>query len=133
VLVTEPGRDGGKVVTGRKGVGRFDVQVEGRPSHSGSRHQDGRSAIREAARLILDLEAMTDYERGITTTVGLVQGGTAANVIPQFARFSVDLRAVSAADGETCSACIRGLKPHDPDIRVTVSGGMNRPPYERTS
>lgn len=128
-LVTEPGRDGGKVVTGRKGVGRFDVVVEGRPAHSGSRHADGRSAIREAARLILDIEGMTDYARGITTTVGLVSGGTAANVIPQFARFAVDLRVVRPEDGETCTGCILGLQAHDPDIRVTVTGGMNRPPY----
>ena len=82
-LVTEPGRDGGKVVTGRKGVGRFDVHVEGRPAHSGARHEAGRSAIREAARQILAVEALTDYARGVTTTVGMMQGGTAANVIPQ--------------------------------------------------
>ena len=82
-LVTEPARDGGKCVTGRKGVGRFDIKIEGRPAHSGSRHADGRSAIREAARLILAIEAMTDYTRGVTTTVGMMEGGTAANVIPQ--------------------------------------------------
>lgn len=132
-LVTEPGRDGGKVVTGRKGVGRFDVVVEGRPAHSGSRHADGRSAIREAARLILEIEAMTDYERGITTTVGLVSGGTAANVIPQFARFTIDLRVVRPEDGEACTGCILGLRAHDPDIAVTVTGGMNRPPYARSA
>jgi glutamate carboxypeptidase len=131
-LVTEPARDGGKVVTGRKGVGRFDAHVEGRPAHSGSRHPDGRSAIREAARQILAIEAMTDYERGITTTVGLISGGTAANVIPQHCRFQIDLRVVSAADGEEYARRILGLKPHDPDVRVTITGGMNRPPYERS-
>src|SRR6478735_10630309 len=82
-LVTEPARDGGKIVTSRKGVGRFDVHVEGRPSHAGSRHQEGRSAIREAAHQILAIEGLTDYGRGVTTTVGLVSGGTAVNVIPQ--------------------------------------------------
>jgi glutamate carboxypeptidase len=61
VLVTEPAREGGKVVTARKGVGRFDVHVEGRPAHSGTRHADGRSAVLEAARQIVDLEGMTDY------------------------------------------------------------------------
>ena len=132
VLVTEPGREGNKCVTGRKGVGRFDVHVEGRPAHSGARHQDGRSAIREAARQILVVEDMTDYGRGVTTTVGLVSGGTAANVIPQHARFSVDLRVANAADGELYSSRILGLLPHDPDVRVTVTGGMNRPPYEKS-
>ncbi|MCP8940301.1 M20 family metallopeptidase [Alsobacter sp. SYSU M60028] len=130
-LVTEPGRDGGKVVTGRKGVGRFDVRLEGRPSHAGSRHQDGRSAIREAARQILDIEAMTDYGHGVTTTVGMMQGGTAANVVPQHAGFCVDLRVVTAKDGEDYAARILGLRPHDPDVRIAVTGGMNRPPYEK--
>jgi glutamate carboxypeptidase len=131
-LVTEPARDGGKAVTGRKGVGRFEVHVEGRPAHSGSRHPDGRSAIREAARQILRIEEMTDYPRGVTTTVGMISGGTAANVIPQHCRFAVDLRVVNAADGEAYAAEILGLKPHDPDVRVTVTGGMNRPPYEKS-
>jgi glutamate carboxypeptidase len=131
-LVTEPARDGGKVVTSRKGVGRFDVHVEGRPAHSGARHQDGRSAIREAARQILQVESLTDYGRGITTTVGLVSGGTAMNVIPQHCRFSVDLRVETVADGEMFEAALLALEPHDPDVRIAVSGGMNRPPFERT-
>jgi glutamate carboxypeptidase len=131
-LVTEPARDGGKVVTSRKGVGRFDVHVEGRPAHSGARHQDGRSAIREAARQILKVESLTDYGRGITTTVGLVSGGTAMNVIPQHCRFSVDLRVETVADGEILEAALLALEPHDPDVRIAVSGGMNRPPFERT-
>jgi glutamate carboxypeptidase len=131
-LVTEPARDGGKVVTGRKGVGRFEVRVEGRPAHSGSRHPDGRSAIREAARQILRVENMTDYPRGVTTTVGMISGGTAANVIPQHCRFAVDLRVTNIADGEAYSAAILGLTPHDPDVRVSVEGGMNRPPYEKS-
>jgi glutamate carboxypeptidase len=131
-LVTEPARDGGRIVTSRKGVGRFDVHVEGRPAHSGSRHPDGRSAIREAARQILKIETLTDYGRGVTTTVGLISGGTAMNVIPQHCRFSVDLRVESVADGEAFAAALLGLAPHDPDVKVTVEGGMNRPPFERT-
>jgi glutamate carboxypeptidase len=133
VLVTEPARDGGAVVTARKGVGRFTVEIEGRPSHAGSRHPDGRSAIREAAHQILKIEGMTDYARGVTTTVGVIQGGTAENVIPQFARFSVDLRVINAADGERMAAEILALKPVGPDIRMSIKGGMNRPPYEKTS
>jgi glutamate carboxypeptidase len=132
VLVTEPARDGGRIVTSRKGVGRFEVVVEGRPAHSGSRHQDGRSAIREAARQILRIENMTDYGRGVTTTVGVVSGGTAMNVVPQNCRFSVDLRVETIADGEAYEALILGLAPHDPDLRVKVIGGMNRPPFERS-
>jgi glutamate carboxypeptidase len=133
VLVTEPAREGGKIVTARKGVGRFEVRIEGRPAHSGSRHADGRSAIREAAHQILAIEAMTDYGRGITTSVALIGGGTAANVIPQHAWFSVDCRVTSLADGALMEGRILNLTPRDPDVRITVTGGMNRPPYEKTA
>ncbi len=132
VLVTEPARDGGRVVTSRKGVGRFDIHVEGRPSHAGTRHPDGRSAIREAARQIVRIEELTDYGRGVTTNVGTISGGTADNVVPQHCRFSVDLRVENMADGETFARRILDLRPIGPDVTVTVAGGMNRPPYERT-
>lgn len=133
VLVTEPAREGGKIVTARKGVGRFDIRFEGRPAHSGARHADGRSAIREAAHHILAIEAMTDYARGVTTSVALVGGGTAANVIPQHAWFSVDLRVTTEADGVAMERRIKALRAHDPDVTITVTGGMNRPPYEKTA
>src|SRR5262249_14123626 len=67
VLVTEPAREGGKVVTARKGSARFELRVKGKAAHSGSRHEDGRSAVRELARQILAIEGFTDYTRGITT------------------------------------------------------------------
>ena len=133
VLVTEPCRDGGKIVTSRKGVGRFEVKAIGVPAHAGARHQDGRSAIKEMARQVLAIEGMTDYTRGVTTTVGMISGGTAANVIPQHCRFAVDLRVVNVADGERHGAEILGLKAHDPDVKLTVTGGMNRPPYEKSA
>lgn len=133
VLVTEPAREGGKIVTARKGVGRFEVTVEGRPAHSGSRHQDGRSAIKEAARQILAIEALTDYARGVTVTVALINGGTAPNVIPHHAWFTVDLRVRTVADGQEFAARLLALKAHDPDVKVKVFGGMNRPPYEKSA
>jgi glutamate carboxypeptidase len=76
VLVTEPAREGGKIVTGRRGTGRYLVRAQGRPSHSGTRPQDGRSAIREIARQILDIDALNDPARGVNTNVGLISGGT---------------------------------------------------------
>jgi len=81
VLVTEPARDGGKIVTGRKGVGRFEIFVKGLPAHAGTRPEDGRSAIRELANIIQTLEAMNDLRRGVTVNVGVVRGGTRPNVI----------------------------------------------------
>jgi glutamate carboxypeptidase len=133
VLVTEPARPGGAVVIARKGVGRFDVRLEGRPAHSGTRHADGRSAIREAAHQILAVEAMTDYARGITTSVAMVGGGTAANVIPQHAWFSVDLRVTTVTDGIEMERRILSLEPRDRDVSIRITGCMNRPPYEKST
>jgi glutamate carboxypeptidase len=133
VLVTEPARDGGKVVTARKGVGRFEVMTLGVPAHSGARHQDGRSAIKEMARQVLAIEALTDYQRGVTTTVGVISGGTAPNVIPQHCRISVDLRVRDDAAGHEFEAKILGLEPFDPGVKLQVTGGMNRPPFEKSA
>src|SRR5215470_6392276 len=132
VLVTEPARDGGKVVTSRKGVGRFEAVATGVPAHSGSRHRDGRSAIDEMARQILAIAAMTDYARGITTNVGKVTGGTAPNVVSERCWISIDLRVPDATAGEEMQAKILGLKPVDPDVKFVVTGGMNRPPFKQT-
>ncbi|MBA5776857.1 M20 family metallopeptidase [Stappia sp. F7233] len=131
-LVTEPTRDRNEVVTARKGVGRFTISVEGRPSHSGVRHEEGRSAIRELAHQILQLEAMTDYERGITVNVGEITGGSGINVVPQFASAEVDLRVPTPALAEEMLTRIGGLQAVTPDVRVTVTGGMNRPPFDQS-
>jgi glutamate carboxypeptidase len=133
VLVTEPARDGGKCVTARKGVGRFEVNTLGVPAHSGARHQDGRSAIKEMARQVLAIEALTDYQRGVTTTVGVISGGTAPNVIPQHCHISVDLRVRDDAAGREFEAKILGLEPFDPGVKVQVTGSMNRPPFEKSA
>ncbi len=133
VLVTEPARDGGRIVTARKGVGRFTITTHGRPAHAGARHQDGRSAIREMAHQILAIEGMTDYARGITTTVGLIKGGTAANVTPETCTAEIDLRVPDPAIGEEMVARLLGLRAVDPDVSVSVQGGINRPAYPKTA
>jgi glutamate carboxypeptidase len=129
--VTEPARDGGKIVTGRKGVARFEVFVTGLPAHAGSRPQDGRSAIRELANLIQTLEAMTDIARGVTVNVGVVRGGTKPNVIPEQAYAEIDLRVMTIADADEFVAKILGLKSKTEGVTVKVTGELNRPPYEK--
>lgn len=131
VLVTEPARDGGRIVTARKGVAIFEMRATGRPSHAGVRHRDGRSAIREMARQILGLEDMTDYERGVTVNVGVVAGGTGSNVVPAECRAEIDMRVPNREVGEEMCARILGLRAFDTDVTVEVTGGMNRPPYEK--
>jgi glutamate carboxypeptidase len=131
VLVTEPAREGGRIVTARKGTARFEVRVKGQAAHSGSRHQDGRSALRELARQILVIEGFTDYARGVTTNVGVVTGGTRANVVPEEAFAEVDMRVTSPAQAEVMVARMLSLTAHEEGVAVTVTGGMNRPPYEK--
>lgn len=131
VLVTEPARDGGRIVTARKGVAIFEMTVTGRPSHAGVRHRDGRSAIREMARQILRLEDLTDYARGVTINVGVVAGGTGSNVVPAECRAEIDMRVPNPEVGEEMCARVLGLAAFDPDVAVEVTGGMNRPPYEK--
>jgi len=131
VLVTEPAREGGKVVTARKGTARFELRVRGVAAHSGSRHQDGRSAVRELARQILAIESFTDYALGITTNVGVVSGGTRANVVPEEALAEVDMRVASPAQADEMVARMLSLKAQEEGVSLTVTGGMNRPPYEK--
>ena len=131
VMVTEPARDGGKIVTGRKGVGRFEIFVKGLPAHAGTRPEDGRSAIRELANIIQTLEAMNDLRRGVTVNVGVVRGGTRPNVIAEEAYAEVDLRVPSIADGDDLVAKILSLKSRTEGVSVKVVGGLNRPPYEK--
>jgi glutamate carboxypeptidase len=131
VLVTEPARDGGKIVTGRKGVGRFEVFIKGVPAHAGTRPQDGRSAIRELANVILALEAMNDPVRGVTVNVGVVRGGTRPNVTPEEAHAEIDLRVLTFKDADEFVGKILALTSKTDGVTVKVTGGLNRPPYEK--
>jgi glutamate carboxypeptidase len=133
VLVTEPARDGGKIVTGRKGTARFEVFIKGVPSHSGTRPEDGRSAIRELGNVIQTLEAMNDLKRRVTVNVGVVRGGTKSNVIPEEAYAEVDMRVPTLADADELVPKILGLTSRTEGVSVTVTGGLNRPPYEKSN
>jgi len=131
VLVTEPARDGGKIVTGRKGVARFEVFVKGVPAHAGTRPEDGRSAIRELANVIQTLEGMNDPKRGVSVNVGVVRGGTRPNVIAEEAYAEVDMRVPTIADADELAPRILNLKSRTDGVSVRVTGELNRPPYEK--
>ncbi|MBR1223680.1 MULTISPECIES: M20 family metallopeptidase [unclassified Bradyrhizobium] len=133
VLVTEPARDGGKIVTGRKGVARFEVFIKGVPSHAGTRPEDGRSAIRELGNVIQTLEAMNDLKRGVSVNVGVVRGGTKPNVIAEEAYAEVDMRVPGIAESDELVPKILGLKSRTEGVSITVTGELNRPPYEKSN
>ena len=131
VLVTEPAREGGKIVTGRKGAAIFDFTIRGVAAHAGLRHQDGRSAIREMARQILRLEDLTDYGRGVTVNVGLVAGGTGTNVVPAECTARVDMRVPDMALADEMCALVHAFTSFDRDVALEITGGLNRPPYDK--
>ena len=131
VLVTEPARDGGKIVTARKGIGAFIVHIHGRPAHSGSNPDKGRSAIAAMAELVLAIGRMSDPPRGVTTNVGLINGGTARNTVAEDCMIEVDLRFSDRASASALEANMLALKSSRPDIETTVTGRITRPPFVR--
>ena len=95
VFNTEPGRVSGNVVTGRKGGGSFHITITGRAAHSGVAHKEGASAIEALARKIVRLHALTNYDTGITTNVGIIKGGNNHNTVAPWAEAELDLRFVT--------------------------------------
>ena len=132
VLCLEPPLAGGRAKTFRKGVGWFRLRVEGLSAHAGVEPEKGANAILELSRQVLRLDELNDKERGTTVTTGTIRGGTASNVVPAEAEAEIDVRVVSAEAGGSIEARIRGLQPFDTRCSLTVEGGMNRPPLERT-
>jgi glutamate carboxypeptidase len=131
-LVLEPPLPGGTVKTARKGVGDFTLRVTGRAAHAGLDPSTGINAIVELAHQTLRLAALNDFERGTTVSVGVVQGGTASNVIPAEATARVDVRFWTPEDGQRIEQAIRGLRPVIDGARLEISGGINRPPMPRS-
>ena len=133
VLVLEPGTGlEGKLKTARKGVGGFTVVVRGRASHAGVDFEAGASAILELARQIERMAGFTRAARGITVNPGVISGGTRSNVVAAEARALVDIRVLRLKDAPALEKKFRALRPFDRRCSIKVSGGLNRPPMERS-
>lgn len=131
VLVLEPALGSGALKTARKGVGEFRLAVHGRPAHAGINPAAGVNAITELARQLLRVEKMADPKRGLTLTVGVIEGGTRTNVVPELARARIDVRVPRLADARRIERRMHSLKPVHPEARLVIQGGVNRPPLER--
>src|SRR5690606_31530935 len=132
-LVCEPARpNGGRCVTARKGTGMLRLMVKGRPAHAGMQHEKGRSAIREMAHQVLALEGMTDYERGVTVSVGTIAGGTVTNTVPAQCRCVVDFRVPDMDAAQAVLSRMRALSAVDPDVELDIDVELNRPPMVKT-
>ncbi|MDT4895852.1 MAG: glutamate carboxypeptidase [Acidobacteriota bacterium] len=133
VLVLEPPVAGGRVKTARKGTGIFTLEAHGIAAHAGLEPEKGASAILELAKQVERLHAMNDPLRGLTVNVGVIQGGTRSNVVAAHARAEVDLRFSTAEEARQLEAMMAGMQPFDERVKLTVKGGINRPPLERNS
>jgi len=131
VFVLEPAQ-GLAYKTARKGTGNWRIELKGVAAHAGVDFEKGASAIRELARLVETVSRWTDLKRGLTVSVGLVGGGSKTNVIPAEAWAEVDVRTARKADGQRIERKFAALKPADKRCSLTVTGGINRPPMERT-
>jgi len=134
VLVLEPAAGlRGAVKTARKGVGDYVLTVEGVAAHAGLDPGKGHSAIVELARQITSIARLNDLKQGISVNPGVIRGGTRTNVIAAEAVVEIDVRIKSASQARTLDRKIRGLKPFDKHCKLSVEGGINRLPMERTA
>lgn len=134
VLVLEPAFGlKGAVKTARKGVGEYTLKVIGKAAHSGLDFEKGASAIVELSRQVLEISRLVDLKRGITLNVGTIQGGTRSNVIPGEASAVLDVRVSHMKEAAAIDRKLRSRRPFNRKCKLEITGGVNRPPMERTA
>jgi glutamate carboxypeptidase len=132
-FVVEPGLGlDGKIKTSRKGVGRFGVRVIGKASHAGLAPEEGISAILELSHVVQALFALNDPAKGITVNVGTIDGGLRPNVVAPEASAHADVRVATQADASDVEKAIFGIQSAVPGTRLEITGGVDRPPMEKT-
>jgi glutamate carboxypeptidase len=131
-FVMEPPAPGGRVKTGRKGTGMFSIRIEGIAAHAGLEPEKGASAILELARQTERLHAINQSGSGVTLNVGVVRGGTRSNVVAAEAEGEIDVRFSTENEWTQIEQVMASVKAIDERTKVFVSGGINRPPLERT-
>jgi len=133
-LVLEAARANGDIVSARKGGGVYHLTVRGRQAHAGVEPEKGANAIVELAGCIQELTALNGLHPGTTVNVGVIEGGTQSNVVPDRATAEVDVRFSTAAAGQALDRAIHrvGSAPKVPGTRVEVSGGIEKGPMEKT-
>jgi glutamate carboxypeptidase len=131
--VLESPLPGGTVKTARKGTGDYLVRITGRAAHAGVEPQKGISATQELAHQIIAVHALNRYDVGTTLNVGVVHAGTRPNVVAAEAEAHVDVRVQTLAEADRIDIAMRGLKAQLPGAVLSIDGGLNRPPMERSA
>jgi glutamate carboxypeptidase len=127
-FVLEGAMPDGALKIWRKGSGGFKVYVKGRAAHAGGDHQNGRNAIEEMAHHVLAIQKLTDYEKGTTVSVGIIQGGTVSNVVPEDAFVEVDVRVLQPGEWGRLETAMQSLRPVLDGTTIRVTGALNRGP-----
>ncbi|MDH3762207.1 MAG: M20 family metallopeptidase [Gammaproteobacteria bacterium] len=132
-MVLEPSLGpSGKIKTARKGVGRFEVTVQGKAAHAGLDPGAGASAILELSHVIQKLFELNDPEHGTSVNVGVIDGGIRPNMVAPQSRAIIDVRVQTHADAERVENAIHQLEAETPGVILTIEGAIGRPPMERT-
>jgi len=132
VLVLEASLDG-KVKTGRKGTAMYQIAVHGLASHAGLEPEKGVNSTTEIAHIILKLAALENAEHGTTVVPTLLSSGNTTNTVPDLATLDIDARSFSQSELERVDREIRALVAENPNARIEVTGGLNRPPLQPSS
>jgi len=133
VLVLEPGRAEGTVVSSRRGCGQYRVEVHGLSAHAGVEPQRGRNAILELSYQVQKMQALNGTIPGTTLSVGIIRGGERTNVVPDYAYFDMDVRASDQESLKALEAAMHQvtLQNRLQGTNITLSGSMLCQPFER--
>ena len=132
VLVTEASLNG-QVKVGRKGTSMYQIKVTGRAAHAGLEPEKGINASTEIASIVSSLKGLENSELGTTVVPTTMHSGTTTNTVPAIATLDIDSRSFTMAEMERVESALRSIEPINPDARIDVTGGINRPPLELTS
>lgn len=132
-LVMEPARKDGSLVSSRRGKGNYTLIIEGKAAHSGIEPEKGRSAIEELAHKIIQLHNLSDYEKGISVNVGLIEGGSSANTVSDHAEAQIDVRIKEMEQAELLEKRLEKIcsSSEVAGTKISLEGEMNRPPMEK--
>lgn len=131
VLVFEPSAEGA-LKTSRKGASIYEIEAHGIASHAGLNPKSGASAVTEIVRVAEAVLRLADEKLGTTINLGMIGGGSAINVVAEHASLGVDVRTASLSEAERVDRALKAIRPLDPRVGLTVTGGINRPAMERT-
>ncbi len=132
VLVLEPSKSG-SLKTARAGVAVYEVTAHGRAAHVGLDPDKGINALTELAHHVLAIAELSDATEATTVIPTLARAGSSSNTFPAEASMTVDVRAFSDGEFARVDRALSDLAPKVPMARVTVTGGLNRPPFPRSA